>query len=780
MASHGEQQNAPSGGGSEPTQGEGEAARGADDVAGREFRTSFRGYDAGQVRGYLRTVAGRVSDLEARIETLRAEVSTLEAREPTFADLDSSQLAGAVGQETARVLEAARGAAAEIRSNGEENVGRLLRETRDEATTIREEADETRRRAQADSETLRAEAEAAAESIRSSGQADADRMRAEAGEVLGIKTAEAEAVAAELTGEATELHAQAQRLESDTRDQTERLRFEAQEAAGQTRADAQAAADLTLSEADAEATAVRSGAEREAATTREDTQSEVVAIRLAAETDAESTQAEARAEADAILAEARDTGREMVHEAQLVRERMLRDLARRRKQARNQLDQLRAGRDRLLEAYARVRTDLDDVTQELGVAVTEARVAADAVSSVDEEASDTDVAELEADIEAARLIGHPLLASEDRAGDQEPEAAPDDLEDRADDAEHSEETQEEYPDKELDDSAVEAGESDLADEPDPVDEDDLDVPELDDDDLDFGDEEDGDIDALFARIRASRTEAVEDAHDVLAEEGEEVREGEEDTAEDDAVEDEDTAEEDTVGDEVVDSSATIDGVIAARDDLMAEVTPGLARRLKRSLADDQNEILDTLRRHTRGALRIEAVLPDKARQKQAYADTAVDVIVQVSKAGAEQVGGRAGPVKEILDDLSAQITEPLRARIADIVAENADDAEEASSRVRSLFREWRSQVIDSVTSDALLAAFSLGAYDATPDGALVRWVIVDEACPDAHDNVLAGDLVRGELFPTGQCRGPAHPGCRCLSWPVDQLGESGVEEGATN
>ncbi|MCP5024674.1 MAG: hypothetical protein GY929_00155, partial [Actinomycetia bacterium] len=278
----------------------------------------------------------------------------------------------------------------------------------------------------------------------------------------------------------------------------------------------------------------------------------------------------------------------------------------------------------------------------------------------------------------------------------------------------------------------------------------------------LGDDDDGDIDALFARIRASRSEAVDDAHDVLAESVDPTG-SEPDGAVD--VESVDGGDETSVVDEVV----------AVRDTLLAEVSPGLARKLKRALADDQNQILDTLRRHTRGVLQIEAVLPDETEQRQAYARTATDVVVQVSEAGAAQVGGSAGSVEEVLDHLSAQITEPLRARIAGIVAESSDDAEEASSRVRSLFREWRSQVIDGATTDALLGAFSLGAYDATPDGSLVRWVIVDEACPDAHDNVLAGDLVRGERFPTGQCRGPAHPGCRCLSWPAGLLDEEGLE-----
>jgi len=39
---------------------------------------------------------------------------------------------------------------------------------------------------------------------------------------------------------------------------------------------------------------------------------------------------------------------------------------------------------------------------------------------------------------------------------------------------------------------------------------------------------------------------------------------------------------------------------------------------------------------------------------------------------------------------------------------------------------------------------------------------VDGPCPDCDDNTLAGELPKGEEFPTGQLHPPAHAGCRCL------------------
>ena len=67
----------------------------------------------------------------------------------------------------------------------------------------------------------------------------------------------------------------------------------------------------------------------------------------------------------------------MVQEARDARERMLRDLAERRRTARQQLEALRAGRERLLEAFSSARAAFDDATDELTDALPAAREAAD-------------------------------------------------------------------------------------------------------------------------------------------------------------------------------------------------------------------------------------------------------------------------------------------------------------------------------------------------------------------------------------------------------------------
>jgi DivIVA domain-containing protein len=102
-------------------------------------------------------------------------------------------------------------------------------------------------------------------------------------------------------------------------------------------------------------------------------------IRESALAEAEQLREAARRDADALAARASSEYQETVQAAHALREKILSDLARRRKLGSVQIEQLRAGRERLLDAYVVVRRTLDDVTDELQRADAEARAAADAV-----------------------------------------------------------------------------------------------------------------------------------------------------------------------------------------------------------------------------------------------------------------------------------------------------------------------------------------------------------------------------------------------------------------
>jgi DivIVA domain-containing protein len=657
-------------------------------VARTTFPTAFRGYDPEHVRPFLERLGDELREARDREAALRKEVDDLGVKLESARRPDEAQLTVALGEETARVLIAAREAATEIRAKGEESVARLLREAQDEA----------------------------------------NRMKAEAEAILGQRTTEAEEAAAGL------LHAVAAEVAT--------IKAEAESAAAAVRAATESAAADALVEV-----------ERMKATSAE--------------------------EAEAVIEAAKAEGREMVEQAMLVRARVLEDLSRKRKAARVQLERLQAGRERLLESYDIVRRTLDEATSELrGSLVAAKRVADAAARRVEAEPTPT-VEQLEAELEAARDAGLPLV------DDTEPEEAFDG----------------ELPDGEMvpieasasfEEVRVVHRERDVEVEPvvvvDVVEEIEIDVVEV----VEIVDEDedamtaaaDVDVDDLFARIRAARAGEVAKAHEVLgdtpAAEAAEAAEAPASAAEPSAAgsaaaddEPDHDVEPATAADDLAPAPPTPDdqALLERRDAATDAAEQRAVRKLKRVLADEQNDVLDRMRRNTKAT--VDDLLPPAAEHAARYADAAAEALTAAAADGAGFYRGTPSAVATDVSDLARELGEglalPLRDRVASSLRDAAGDDEALADGVRAAYRDWKTHRIGIQARDSVFAAFNKGLFDATSEGTGLRWLVDDggSPCPDAEDNSLAGLVVKGEQYPTGHCYPPAHPGCRCLLVPHD-------------
>jgi len=207
-----------------------------------------------------------------------------------------------------------------------------------------------------------------------------------------------------------------------------------------------------------------------------------------------------------------------------------------------------------------------------------------------------------------------------------------------------------------------------------------------------------------------------------------------------------------------------------RDDMLRPVVATLARRLKRALTDDQNDILDRLRASKGWG---PGVLPPEAEHIERYARAGFEQLAEAARSGASFVGGKsdqAPKVDDIASELAAAIVLPLRRRLEDKGAgvESGDDAA-LVEHVGAAFRDWKGARVERLVGDEAVSAFSRAALAAAPSDASLRWVVDDEGveCPDCDDNALAGPVPRGEAFPTGHSHPPAHAGCRCLLVAMD-------------
>ncbi|MGE0794848.1 MAG: DivIVA domain-containing protein, partial [Acidimicrobiia bacterium] len=112
----------------------------AAEVARKEFATGFRGFDQYEVRAYLAKLAAEMGVLQERERGLRERLHELERKRPSEKVLADEEFEAALGTEATKVIHAARQAASEIRAHAEENVARLLREAQDESQAMRSEA----------------------------------------------------------------------------------------------------------------------------------------------------------------------------------------------------------------------------------------------------------------------------------------------------------------------------------------------------------------------------------------------------------------------------------------------------------------------------------------------------------------------------------------------------------------------------------------------------------------------------------------------------------------
>ncbi|HEX2040460.1 MAG TPA: DivIVA domain-containing protein [Acidimicrobiales bacterium] len=586
-------------------------------------------------------------------------------------------------------------------------------------------------------------------------------------------------------------------------EETARILKSAQDAAHDIRAKAEENIAQLLREAYEDASRLRADAELVLAKETEGAEAAAAEIRATAEAEATAALGRARQEAERLLGEVEAKARLMVEEAEASRARILDDLARRRRVAHAQVEQLRAGRERLLEAYRVVRTTLDEVTEELVRAESEARHAADEAArraDVDPLPPPTVEAEPEP---AAGPRPEPEPESESVSA-PEPESAPEPVAEEpplpeepgpeADATVEDDEVVELPPSRRLVGTPVappvtgppteewrmsslriirppkveepepesESAPEPVAEEPplpeEPVPAAEVAEPEPDADERPAASTVASAVDELFARIRAEAPAAEPEAP-AAEPEPEPVSEPQRQPA---PVAEAEPAEAAVPSDD--------EAVLQRRDGALEEVDSRLARRLKRALQDDHNDVLDRLRVH-RGRVHAEALLPTAEAHPSRFREVAASLLGEAAAAGARFI--EADPAEAKLDDLvnglADDVVGPLRRRLERSFDEGADEEHAlVVERIGAAYREAKGRRIEQLASDYAVAAFSRGTLAAVAEGSPLRWIVDDagDACPDCDDNALAGPTPCGAVYPTGQTHPPAHAGCRCLVVPA--------------
>lgn len=568
-------------------------------------------------------------------------------------------------------------------------------------------------------------------------------------------------------------------------------------------------------------TQIRERAEESATRLVKDAAEDAARIRESATAEAQRIRDDAAADAEAEIEMAKQQGRDMVNEAREYREKVLSELSRRRDAARAQIEQLLHGRDRLLNAFERARIASESVLNELHDAHEEPETLVSlapttgpipvvnpehpSVTAYDHAAAEaaerearTAIAEAEALVEDATAFDIPLdgpAAGETGIPvDNEDDVVPVEIVDIVGDSEVPEhvtvtEDGPAAPSLVADDldgpgpvMEVPTGDTDAGGMDDapatnvvslfdrrPVRVPDMEEPRQPETDHPVGaaPKKDAKVDDIFAKLRAGSTEEVAKASAPAQAAGNGPKAAGKKAAQKKPA----TAGKPAAFTPVVDPAR-----FSERDEAVAPVVSQIARKFKRVLADEQNNVLEHLR-NKRSSLEIDAVLGTAEEQAKRYGSAVSEDAMVAASAGAKSMKGARGTSKRVTQKavgtaVSAAVLHGLvamfreDARIA--IGEAEGDRQVLAGLMRDVYRKWKMSGIDEHVDDAACAAYNAGAYLSLEPSTGIHWLVDagSPCCGDCADNSLAGTVTKGQPFPTGDMHPMAHTGCRCLIGPA--------------
>ncbi len=574
-----------------------------------------------------------------------------------------------------------------------------------------------------------------------------------------------------------------------------------------------------LSTARDASTQIRERAEESATRLVKDAAEDAARIRESATLEAQRIRDDAAADAEAEIEMAKQQGRDMVNEAREYREKVLSELSRRRDAARAQIEQLLHGRDRLLSAFERARLASEDVINGLteahdepefivnlapvtgpvpvinpahpsvGVFDRENEDVEDVLrpavknDSVDESIDNvieeivTEIFDHEIEVATETVeVDTPETAEARTVEEIEPEAV--DVIEVVDTAEVEVEQVVQEPQITVGDSVIDVAEDDqvvsnvvslfgrervaptLPEVQSELD----DVEEIAEDVVDT--HKDGahkvdahKVDDIFARLRADSTSKVAEAASESVASSPEAK-----------------VSAKSVKTEALKKRDADPALFAHRDEALSSLVGQFSRKLKRVLADEQNNVLEHLRKK-RSSLEIEAVLGSVGEHAQRYCDAIADEMMKAASEGAKSMKALGGSSKRISPkDLNATvliaISDSLVAKFREdtriAIGEAEGDRDILANLMRDVYRQWKMTSLDEHVDDIACSAFNRGAYCSLESGVGISWMVspTQGCCADCDDNALAGDIVVGADFPTGHRHPLAHAGCRCLVCPI--------------
>ncbi|MFN2611609.1 MAG: DivIVA domain-containing protein [Actinomycetota bacterium] len=215
---------------------------------------------------------------------------------------------------------------------------------------------------------------------------------------------------------------------------------------------------------------------------------------------------------------------------------------------------------------------------------------------------------------------------------------------------------------------------------------------------------------------------------------------------------------------------------AVRASALGESPDTAARRMKRLLQEDHNDLLDRLRTH-RGKGKVEDNLVSEDDHYKRFSGGLGEILQSAFVGGRSHAGGdgEGSAARAVESLIKRQLVLPLRTDLTKVIEsglEAQDTATAIAERASDVYRVWKGIRTEMLGEGLVYAAYHQGLLEAwnSKGAAQKRWILAtDEAeCPrdTCKANAEAGSLSVKATFPSGHLAPPAHGGCTCtLSGP---------------
>lgn len=210
--------------------------------------------------------------------------------------------------------------------------------------------------------------------------------------------------------------------------------------------------------------------------------------------------------------------------------------------------------------------------------------------------------------------------------------------------------------------------------------------------------------------------------------------------------------------------------LARRRDALGDLPAQTARRLKRLLQEEHNDLLDRLRTQ-RGKGEVDDNVAPHDEQLGRFVAGLSDTLGRAFSEGRKAAGSPdADSAAAVTKLVTRQVLNPLRGEISKAIEaglQAEDSAGNLSERANDVFRVWKGVRTQLLGEGISYAAYHQGMIDgwSSSENSGKRWVLSadEQECPNniCRRNADAGAVALKAAFPSGHQAPPAHGGCTC-------------------